>query len=123
VRSLRDELPLPSVMSLEEAEQSVRDYGRRRVARLGGYLPPPPEKECPPRPAGGLCQCCSKPTTRLHLDHCHETGAFRSWVCNGCNTGHGIMDDIERLEKRIAFLKKAGRIALIKSVHLGGGRW
>jgi hypothetical protein len=36
------------------------------------------------------------------------TGAFRGWVCNGCNAGYGIMDDIERLEKRIAFLKKLG---------------
>jgi hypothetical protein len=31
------------------------------------------------------------------------------------------MDNVERLEKRIAFLKKAKRIALIKSAHLGGG--
>ena len=41
----------------------------------------------------------------FHLDHCHETGAFRGWVCNACNTGRGIMDNIERLEKRIAFLR------------------
>jgi len=40
------------------------------------------------------------------LDHCHETGKFRGWVCSGCNAGHGIMDNIERLEKRIAFLKR-----------------
>jgi hypothetical protein len=29
------------------------------------------------------------------------------------------MDDVERLEKRIAFLKKTKRIALIRAVHLG----
>jgi hypothetical protein len=43
-------------------------------------------------------------------------------VCGPCNTGWGIFDNIERLEKRVAFLKvhdkKMKRIALIKSVHL-----
>jgi len=42
------------------------------------------------------------------------------WVCRG-NTGVGMVDDIEHLEKRIAFLKayekKVERIALIKAVH------
>jgi hypothetical protein len=56
-----------------------------------------------------------------YLDHCHETGEFRGWVRNACNTGQGIIDNIERLEKRIAFLKahekKVERIALIKAVH------
>ena len=27
------------------------------------------------------------------------------WVCRACNTGVGMADDIEHLEKRIAFLK------------------
>ena len=43
------------------------------------------------------------------------------WVCRACNTGVGMVDDIEHLEKRIAFLKahekKVERIALIKAVH------
>jgi hypothetical protein len=58
----------------------------------------------------------------LCLDHCHETGAFRGWVCSPCNTGAGIADSIERLEKRIAFLEvhneKMRRIALINEVHI-----
>ena len=78
-------------------------------ARLHGYLPPPREKHCPPRPSDGLCECC------------HETGEFRGWVCRACNTGVGMVDEIEHLEKRIAFLKahekKVERIALIKAVH------
>ena len=64
---------------------------------------------CPPRPSDGLCECC------------HETGEFRGWVCRACNSGVGMVDDIEHLEKRIAFLKahekKVERIALIKAVH------
>ena len=43
------------------------------------------------------------------------------WVCRACNTGVGMVDEIEHLEKRIAFLKahekKVGRIAFIKAVH------
>jgi hypothetical protein len=99
----------------------IRDVTRSANARRGGYRPPPLEKDCPPRPADDLCQCCGKRAFRFHLDHCHSTGAFRGWVCQPCNTGIGVMDNIERLEKRIAFLKKAKRIALIKSVHQGGG--
>ena len=60
-------------------------------------------------------------TEAFHLDHCHETGAFRGWVCNPCNAGYGIMDNTERLEKRVAFLKahkkKMDRLSLIKAVH------
>src|SRR5262249_53250223 len=101
-------------------KERMRDSGRRRQARLRGYLPPPREKHCPPKPDDGLCECCGGRTKRFHLDHCHKTGAFRGWVCNACNNGHGIMDNVERLEKRIAFLeahKKRERIALIKATH------
>lgn len=45
VRSISDELPLSRFMSLEEAQQSARDSGRRGAARKGGYLPPPREKD------------------------------------------------------------------------------
>ncbi len=121
MRTMSDDLPLSNFISLERADGRARDYGRRRIARLGGYLPPPREEHCPPKPRDRLCECCGRFTTRLHLDHCHETGAFRGWVCNGCNTSFGIMDSVERLEKRIAFLKKAKRIALIKAVHLKCG--
>ncbi len=34
---------------------------------------------------------------------------------------HGILDNVERLEKRVAFLNKAARVALIKEVHLKCG--
>jgi hypothetical protein len=105
-------------MSLEEVSRSARDSARKRVARRYGYLPPRREKDCPPRPK--YCECCGK-FAKLHLDHCHETGAFRGWVCNPCNTGTGIIDDIELLERRIAFLrkyeKKKERIDLIREVH------
>jgi len=105
---------------LSEGERrGVRDFEREQNAVLGGYKLPPREKDCPPRPEDGLCECCGEPVKRFHLDHCHETGAFRGWICRACNTGIGIVDNVERLEKRIAFLKahekKMERIALIKA--------
>jgi hypothetical protein len=99
-------------------EDERRDIGRRWSALKGGYLPPPREKDCPPRPEDGLCECCGESTFIFSLDHCHETAAFRGWVCSPCNTGHGIMDNVERLKKRIAFLearRKEQRIALIRT--------
>ena len=109
----------PDYHDLDEDER--RDIGRRQNASMGGYLPPPREKDCPPRREDNLCECCGE-FAKLHLDHCHETEAFRGWVCHGCNTGMGIADNPERLEKRITFLraheKKMERLALIKVTHL-----
>src|ERR1019366_10571713 len=39
----------------------------------------------PPPPKDGQCQCCGTPAT-LHLDHDHETGVFRGYLCHYCNT-------------------------------------
>src|SRR5262249_53197773 len=101
-----------------------REDSRIWYARQFGHKPPPFEKDCPPRPDDGRCQCCGeivKGAKGFCLDHCHKTGSFRGWVCSGCNTGFGIVDNIERLEKRITFLraheKKRERLALIKEVQ------
>ena len=40
------------------------------------------------------------------IDHDHDTGEFRGWLCNNCNTGLGAMGDtIEGLERAIKYLK------------------
>ena len=38
-------------------------------------------------PAPEFCQSCGTSSLRLQLDHCHETDAFRAWVCQPCNEG------------------------------------
>lgn len=43
------------------------------------------------------CEC----TRRLCMDHCHETGRFRGWLCQGCNTS------IEHVINRPRFLQGA----------------
>lgn len=60
---------------------------RRRNGRIRGY----PE---PTRPIPDGCECCGKPrAVTLALDHDHETGGFRGWLCRKCNTALGLLGD------------------------------
>src|ERR1019366_6138471 len=70
---------------LRKRRQPDYSHGsRRRKAEARGHAPPPPQHECPPRPADGRCQACGEERV-LCLDHCHKTGAFRGWICHPCN--------------------------------------
>lgn len=53
------------------------------------------------------CQVCSKDVGHsICLDHCHKTGKFRGFLCNGCNLALGsVGDDPERLRKLAAYLE------------------
>jgi len=57
---------------------------------------------------GGLCAICGKSeetTTRLHVDHDHETKIIRGLLCGKCNRGVGMFDDNkELLQKAIDYL-------------------
>lgn len=33
----------------------------------------------------------------LHLDHCHNTDAFRGWLCSSCNHGLGCFKEDESI--------------------------
>ena len=61
-------------------------------------------KEAPPVPKH--CQCCGvELDSKPNLDHDHETGEFRGWLCYKCNSGLGhFNDDIESLKKAIDYL-------------------
>jgi hypothetical protein len=41
------------------------------------------------------------------LDHCHETGTFRGWVCHHCNSGLGSFKDNAETIKRAAIYLEA----------------
>jgi hypothetical protein len=47
----------------------------------------------------GVCAICGVPELEchktLHLDHDHETGLFRGWLCGTCNRLLGLAKDSE----------------------------
>ena len=48
-----------------------------------------------------------KPKTVWTLDHCHETGEFRGWICNYCNMMLSRADDDPTvLERGAAYLRR-----------------
>jgi hypothetical protein len=85
--------PRPSLTP--EQKTIARDRARAHIANKNGHAPPPLEKDCRPRPAGGCCEACFNyvGVDQLVLDHDHVTGAFRGWICDGCNTGVGALGD------------------------------
>jgi len=58
------------------------------------------------------CPICHKRTiagvtSKVVLEHNHETGKAGGWICDSCNTGLGrFKDDIELLKSAIEFLKE-----------------
>ena len=61
------------------------------------------------RPEPDHCECCGGPSGKkeLHLDHCHETGQFRGWLCSNCNKGTGMLgDNIEGLQNAVRYLRR-----------------
>ena len=72
-------------------------------------------------PVDHSCDCCGKSVEDLtihygkngqavspwRLDHCHETGEFRGWLCHNCNSGLGrFYDDPDLLIKAIQYIQK-----------------
>ena len=61
----------------------------------------------------------------FHMDHDHTAGpdgigAFRGWACISCNTGHGIIDDPDRLQTRVEFsVSLTGIFRVIRNPTLG----
>ena len=58
-------------------------------------------KHAPPKSKS--CNMCGKETSRLMLDHDHQTDKFRGWLCDNCNRGLSHLGDnlegIRRAEK------------------------
>lgn len=65
----------------------------------------------PTRPKPLTCEACDggpNGTGGLHLDHDHETGAFRGWLCSKCNTGIAMLGDTAQgVSNAVAYLLRA----------------
>lgn len=87
------------------AKNPEREAQRLREKNWRTYGASPPT-----RPAPDVCECCGKMGSKaLSLDHCHETGAFRGWLCEKCNLGLGLLGDaVASVERALEYLKRAG---------------
>lgn len=63
--------------------------GARHKAKQRGHAPP----DDPTRDMPVECEACGKEASPLRLDHCHQTGKFRGWLCNECNLAIGLLGD------------------------------
>jgi len=63
------------------------------------------------RQQDGKCAICGAVAadtrgSRLHVDHCHQTGAVRGLLCSSCNLGLGKFGDCSgRLERAALYLR------------------
>ena len=64
-----------------------------------------------PRPAPECCEACGIPFASTKkgscVDHNHQTGEFRGWLCNGCNLALGhLKDSIGRVLALCRYLER-----------------
>ena len=81
-----------------------RQYSRERRRRLELPVPTRAPIECE------ICGITPEENGReLALDHDHETGEFRGWLCWQCNMAIAKLgDNTEGLKKALAYLERAG---------------
>ncbi len=99
------------IQCVREADTRYKDNPKRERMRVRvrqwrkfGALAQP-TRPCPER-----CELCGRPPTKraLHLDHDHETGLFRGWLCHHCNTNLGKFGDCESgLILALEYLRRA----------------
>ena len=59
---------------------------------------------------GGCCAICGTNDTgkrkAFAVDHCHTTGLVRGLLCNGCNTGIGLLkEDLIIMERAMDYVR------------------
>jgi hypothetical protein len=54
----------------------------------------------------GTCPICLKAKDNLVIDHSHQTGAVRGYLCHNCNTLLGHIENPEKMERVHAYLSQ-----------------
>lgn len=54
--------------------------------------------------SSGKCQCCGRDSDDLVLEHCHDTGGIRGFVCRWCNNLIACVEN-GHVQKVMDFLK------------------
>lgn len=94
-----------------------RSSGRNERSRLAQYGLTVAEFDAMFLAQSGRCACCGRKASelmaacraprRLHVDHCHATGAVRDLLCRNCNAGLGqFRDDPGLLRAAAAYIEK-----------------
>ena len=75
---------------------------------MSAYLKVKSYGDIPTRPVKcGICEREFDLHVKPHVDHNHNTGQFRDWLCAGCNKGLGMFEEnVEWLRKAVLYLEK-----------------
>ncbi len=80
---------------------AVKLQQSRNAAKRRSYMPCTATAEELKASFTGRCGICGVPelecSLKLALDHDHETGEFRGWLCGKCNKALGLFNDNEEL--------------------------
>jgi hypothetical protein len=62
----------------------------------------------------GSCAVCGHQKPKLYLDHSHQHGGARGWLCGNCNVGLGMFkDDPKRLRAAADYLEGKARVVTL----------
>ena len=74
-------------------------------------------------PTSTNCQLCGRGGRQLVLDHCHESGDFRGFICSPCNRGLGLLgDDVDGLLQALLYLKNGSGSQFEPRIGVSGAR-
>ncbi len=64
-----------------------------------------------------MCECCGEKKEKLIIDHCHDTGEMRGWLCHPCNIAIGNLgDNLEGLQKAVMYLSVVKQSGLCEGI-------
>lgn len=91
--------------STGQASRVKRNMWRRHLRVKYGITPETYAALLAASPYCGICKREFGESTKACLDHCHETGTVRGFLCNACNVGLGSFNDNpELLEAALLWL-------------------